>query len=392
MQRDICPMSHTIDITKYVALRHEIHKHPELKYEETQTAHLVAITLRDLGYEVTQGVGKTGVIGLLDTGRPGPCIAFRSDMDALPIHELNALPYKSTVDGKMHACGHDGHTASLLCAAEALMQNKAHYKGKIKLIFQPAEEGGAGAKAMIDDGVLENPHVDMIFGYHNRPGFEQGYVFAKPGSAMGGDTSIEIIIKGKGGHAAMPHLARDPIAAAAMFINNVQAAVARQLSPLASGVVTVSSIQAGSREGINVIPNDCSLTLSIRSDSSATRDLLVAAAEDALKAACLTGACDYDFNLLLDIPALINDAQATDTALNAFKQHMPNQLIEKIDYMPTLGAEDFSFYLQKIPGCYFFIGNGLNTAYLHNPHYDFNDALIPLAKDCYLSLAASLLS
>ncbi|MGX5219876.1 M20 metallopeptidase family protein [Pseudomonas segetis] len=381
-----------IDTNKYVELRHEIHKHPELKYEETKTAQLVARTLRDLGYEVCEGLGKTGVVGMLDTGRPGPCIAFRSDMDALPIHEQNYIPYKSTIDGKMHACGHDGHTAALLCAAEALLQRKDRYAGKIKLIFQPAEEGGAGAKAMIDDGVLQTPQVDMIFGFHNRPGFEQGYIFAKPGSAMGGDTSIEITITGKGGHAAMPHLAHDPIVVAAQFINHIQAAVARQLSPLRSGVITVSSIQAGSRKGINVIPNNCNLTISLRSDSLETRAMLVAATENALKSACLAGACEYGFNILLDIPALINDAKATDMTINAFRKHMPDRRVEKIDYMPTMGAEDFSFYLQEVPGCYFFIGNGMDSAYLHNPHYDFNDALIAVATDCYLSLADALLS
>ncbi|ARU87984.1 M20 family metallopeptidase [Pseudomonas sp. M30-35] len=385
-------MNTHLDISKYIELRHEIHKHPELKYEETNTAQLVAKILKDLGYVVSEGLGKTGVVGLLDTQRPGPCIAFRSDMDALPIHEQNCIPYKSTIDGKMHACGHDGHTASLLCAAEALMQRKDQYKGKIKLIFQPAEEGGAGAKAMIDDGVLESPKVDMIFGFHNRPGFEQGYIFAKPGSAMGGDTSIEIIITGKGGHAAMPHLACDPIVVAAQFINHVQAAVARQLSPLRSGVVTVSSIQAGSRKGINVIPDACTLTISLRSDSLNTRNLLVAATENALKSACISGACDYAFNVLLDIPALVNDPKATDIAINAFKKNFDHGKVEKIDYMPTMGAEDFSFYLEEVCGCYFFIGNGLDSAYLHNPHYDFNDSIISVAKDCYLSLADSLLS
>lgn len=385
-------MNTDLDINKYIQLRHKIHKLPELKYEEAKTAQLVATTLKNLGYLVSEGLGKTGVVGLLDTNRPGPCIAFRSDMDALPIHEQNCIPYKSTIDGKMHACGHDGHTASLLCAAEALMQRKDRYKGKIKLIFQPAEEGGAGAKAMIDDGVLENPRVDMIFGFHNRPGFEEGYIFAKPGSAMGGDTSIEVIITGKGGHAAMPHLARDPIVIAAQFINNIQAAVARQLSPLCSGVVTVSSIQAGSRKGINVIPDSCSLTISLRSDSLETRNLLVAATENALKSACMTGGCDFAFNLLLDIPALINDPAATDLAIAAFKNNFDHGKVERIDYMPTMGAEDFSFYLNEISGCYFFIGNGLNSAYLHNPHYDFNDAIITVAKDCYLSLADSLLS
>lgn len=374
-----------INVDKYIAVRHEIHRYPELKYQEFKTAEKVANMLSAMGYEVTTGIGKVGVVGLLDTGKPGPVIAFRADMDALPIHELNDLPYKSTIDGCMHACGHDGHTASLLSAAEAFMANKSRYRGKIKLIFQPAEEGGAGAKAMIDDGVLENPYVDAIFGFHNRPGFESGLLFAKPGSAMGGNTSIEVTIHGKGGHAAMPHLAVDPIVTAAQFVTAVQSVVSRKLSPLQSGVITVAQFNAG--KASNVIAETAHLALSVRSDSPQTRDVLVKGIEESLAASCQINGSRYDMNIELDIPALVNDPVETDRVIAAFRRYEASTEIEKIDYMPTMGAEDFAFYLMERPGCYFFIGNGKDSAYLHNPHYDFDDRIIDVASRAYLSIA-----
>ena len=378
-------MYSSINTQPYVEIRKEIHRHPELKYEEVRTAELVEKHLTKLGYSVKTGIGKTGVVALLDTGNPGPTIAFRADMDALPINELNEFSHKSTCQGLMHACGHDGHTASLLCAAEALIANKSRYKGKIKLLFQPAEEGGAGAKAMIDDGALQNPSVDAIFGFHNRPGFKQGLLFAKSGSAMGGNTTVQIEIKGKGGHAAMPHLANDPVVTGSTFVTNVQSVVARRLSPLQAGVITVAQFQAGTAQ--NVIAENASLILSIRSDSPQTRDLLIKGVEETIQGACINTGCTFKMKTLLDIPALVNDRESTLNAIEAFNHYKVCDDIELIDYMPTMGAEDFSFYLQEIPGCYFFIGNGENSAYLHNPHYDFNDDIIGVAARAYLAIA-----
>ncbi|MGO2510020.1 MAG: M20 metallopeptidase family protein [Vibrio hibernica] len=374
-----------MDIDKYIKIRKEIHRNPELKYEEFDTGRLVAEHLTKLGYTVTSGIGHTGVKAVLYTNRPGPTIAFRADLDALPIIELNEFEHKSQIEGKMHACGHDGHTASLLCAAESLINNKESYCGNIVIIMQPAEEGGAGAKAMIDDGVLENPTVDKIFGYHNRPGFKQGLVFVKSGSAMGGNTSISIEILGKGGHAAMPHLTNDPIIAGASFITQVQTVISRKTSPLNSAVVTVSEFHSG--QGHNVIGSKAQLSLSVRSDHQETDELLVSEIQKTLKCVCDQFNCTYTFNILLSIPALVNHRQETTDVVNACKDSFDKDHLLEIDYMPTMGAEDFSFYLLERPGCYFFIGNGEDSAYLHNPYYDFNDNNIAVARQVYMDLA-----
>ncbi|MCG9700572.1 amidohydrolase [Vibrio natriegens] len=373
------------DINKYIEIRKALHRNPELKYEEFDTSQLVADHLTNLGYEVTTGIGKTGVKAVLYTNKPGPTIAFRADLDALPISELNEFEHKSQNEGKMHACGHDGHTASLLCAAESLMANKEAYCGNIVIIMQPAEEGGAGAKAMIDDGVLENPRVDKIFGYHNRPGFKQGLVFVKSGSAMGGNTSLAINITGKGGHAAMPHLSHDPVVAGASFVTQVQTVVSRKLSPLNSAAVTVSEFHAG--QGHNVISSNAQLSLSVRSDHKDTDELLIREIEKTLKCVCEQFNCTYELTNLLSIPALVNHRQETSDVIDACKGSFDSEKLREIDYMPTMGAEDFSFYLQERPGCYFFIGNGEDSAYLHNPHYDFNDDNIAVARQVYMDLA-----
>lgn len=373
------------DIHKYIEIRKALHRNPELKYEEFDTGKLVAEHLTDLGFEVTTGVGKTGVKAVLYTNRPGPTIAFRADLDALPIAELNDFEHKSQNEGKMHACGHDGHTASLLCAAESLMKAKDAYCGNIVIIMQPAEEGGAGAKAMIDDGVLENPRVDKIFGYHNRPGFKQGLVFVKSGSAMGGNTSLTVKILGKGGHAAMPHLSHDPIVAGSSFVTQVQTVISRKLSPLNSAAVTVSEFHAG--QGHNVISSYAQLSLSVRSDHKETDDLLVFEIEKTLRCVCEQFNCTYELINELSIPALVNHRQETTDVISACKKSFDSQNLLEIDYMPTMGAEDFSFYLLERPGCYFFIGNGEDSAYLHNPHYDFNDNNIAVARQVYMDLA-----
>ncbi|GEA51471.1 hypothetical protein VIN01S_22750 [Vibrio inusitatus NBRC 102082] len=374
-----------VDLNKYIEIRRAIHRNPELKYEEFDTAKLVSEHLISLGYEVTTGIGKTGVKAVLYSNKPGPTIAFRADLDALPIAELNDFDHKSCNEGKMHACGHDGHTASLLCAAESLAINKENYCGNIVIIMQPAEEGGAGAKAMIDDGVLENPRVDKIFGFHNRPGFREGLVFAKSGSAMGGNTSIEVIIRGVGGHAAMPHLASDPIVAGSMFVIQLQTIISRKLSPLTSAAITVAEFNAGTAQ--NVISSEASLVLSVRSDNHQTNEIMIREIELALKCSCEQQGCTYELSIPLAIPALVNHKKETKELLEAFHVAFDENDILEIDYMPTMGAEDFSFYLLERPGCYFFIGNGEDSKYLHNPHYDFNDSIIPVANTAYMALA-----
>lgn len=376
-------------IQNATAMRHTLHQHPELKYEETQTARRVAERLRRLGYKVTEGIASTGVLAELDTGREGPVIAFRADMDALPIREANTFDHRSQHDGLMHACGHDGHTATLLLAAEAIMEKRDDLCGHLKLIFQPAEEGGNGAQAMVKAGVLENPQVEAVFGYHNRPGFPEGQLFVKPGPAMGGNDSFKVTIEGVSGHAAMPHLAVDPIYVGASLVQHLQGLVARHKSPLESGVITVASFHAG--DAANVIPGSAELLVNIRSDRPSSREALAGKLERVTKGVCDAHGARFRLEHIHQIPPLVNDSAWSDKVLALASEHKVSGDIQKLDYMPTMGAEDFSFYLQEVPGCFFFVGNG-DSAYLHNEHYDFNDRILPVAGGMFVALARGLLS
>ncbi|MCB8889209.1 M20 metallopeptidase family protein [Vreelandella malpeensis] len=371
------------------AVRHQLHEQPELMYEEKVTAKLVAEKLDALGYKVTEGIATTGVLGELDTGRPGPCIALRADMDALPIEEANTFGHHSKRPGRMHACGHDGHTATLLLAAETIMALREELCGYIKLIFQPAEEGGNGADAMVKAGVLDNPRVEAVFGYHNRPGFPAGQLFVKPGSAMGGNDTFKVTIEGVSGHAAMPHLAVDAIYVATSVVQQLQGLVARNKSPLESGVITVSSFHAG--DAANVIPGKAELLVNIRSDRPSSRNALAGQLERVIKGVCDAHGAHYTLEHKHQIPPLLNDADWSDRVLALAAEHGVSDDIQKLDYMPTMGAEDFAFYLQEVPGCFFFVGNG-DSAYLHNEHYDFNDDILPVAGGMFVALAKGVLA
>lgn len=372
-----------------VAFRHDLHRHPELKYEEHRTAAKVAERLRELGYRVTEGIAGTGVMAELVGERPGPVIAFRADMDALPIQEANDVAHRSLNEGRMHACGHDGHTAALMLAAEAIAQDRASFGGHLKLLFQPAEEGGNGAEKMVQAGVLEAPRVEAIFGYHNRPGFEAGLLFVKPGSAMGGNDTYRVTIDGRSGHAAMPHLATDPIYVGACVIQQLQGLVGRHKSPLKAGVITVAAFHAG--EAANVIPGSAELLVNVRSDSAESRDALAGRLEALVAGICQAHGAACRIEALHHVPPLVNDAHWAQEVLQAAADHGVGKRIERIDYMPTMGAEDFAFYLQEVPGCFFFVGNGVDGAYLHNEHYDFNDAILPVAAGTFVALARRLL-
>lgn len=371
-----------------IILRHTLHKHPELKYQETQTSRLAAERLRALGYKVTEGIATTGILAELDTGRPGPVIAFRADMDALPIHEANTFGHCSQHEGLMHACGHDGHTATLLLAAEAIMENRDELCGHLKLLFQPAEEGGNGADAMVKAGVLENPRVEAVFGYHNRPGFPEGQLFVKPGPAMGGNDTFKVIIEGVSGHAAMPHLAIDPIYVGASLVQQLQGLVARHKSPLESGVITVASFHAG--DAANVIPGTAELMVNIRSDRPSSRDALAGKLEQVTKGVCDAHGASFKLEHIHQIPPLSNDPEWSERVLALASEYVVSHDIQQLDYMPTMGAEDFAFYLQEVPGCFFFVGNG-DSAYLHNEHYDFNDNILQVAGGMFVALAKGLL-
>lgn len=382
------PFFNDAQIETVVAIRHQLHQHPELKFEETQTARLVAQRLRDLGYHVTEGLATTGVMAELDTGRPGPVIAFRADMDALPIREANAFEHRSQRDGLMHACGHDGHTATLLLAAEAIIAQRDQLCGYIKLLFQPGEEGGNGADKMVKAGVLQHPQVEAIFGYHNRPGFPAGQLFVKPGPAMGGNDTFKITLSGVSGHAAMPHLAVDPIYVGASLVQQLQGLVGRHKSPLEAGVITVAAFHAG--DAANVIPGTAELLVNIRSDRESSRNALVGKLEQVVAGVCAAHSAHFSMEHQHQIPPLVNDAEWSRQVLAIATEQGVSPDIQQLDYMPTMGAEDFAFYLQEVPGCFFFVGNG-DSAYLHNEHYDFNDAILPVAAGMFVALARSLL-
>ncbi|NOL48694.1 M20 metallopeptidase family protein [Pelistega europaea] len=373
------------EIQYAIHLRHDIHQHPELKYEENRTSKLVEKELRMLGFQVQTGIAGTGVVGLLQSDIPGPCIAFRADMDALPILEKTGLEYASQHDGKMHACGHDGHTATLLLAARWLANHRAELKGTIKLIFQPAEEGGNGAEKMVKEGVLDNPRVEAIFGYHNRPGFPAKLVFVKPNSAMGGNDTFDVTIKGKAGHSAMPSLAIDPIYVAANIVQQTQGLVGRSKSPLKHGVITVSQFHAGSAD--NIIPEQANIVINIRSDSPESREQLAGRLENLIKGNCLAFGAEYSMVAKHSVPPLCNPPAYADVVLEATKKVMPDHPLQRLDYMPTMGAEDFAFYLEQVPGCFFFVGNGEDCAYLHNEKYNFNDEILSTAAGVFVGLA-----
>lgn len=376
------------EIQHAVALRRHFHAHPEMKFEEHGTAKRVAEELRALGYQVAEGIAATGVVGVLDTGRAGPTIALRADMDALPIVEQSGAPYASSTPGVMHACGHDGHTATLLLAAVRIAAMKDRLKGKVKLVFQPGEEGGLGAEKMIEEGVLDG--VDAIFGYHNRPGFPQGEVFVKSGSAMGGCDQFELTIHGRSGHASRPDQAIDPIYVGTLVVQALQGIVSRQVSPLEAGVVTVAQFHAGTAG--NVIPATAKLVINSRNSSPKVRDRIVTQIEAVVAGICQSYGARFDLKNVLSIPALINDEAQSRFVLDAAARRFPAGQVKAIDFMPTIGSEDFAFFLQKIPGCFFFVGLGEDRPYLHDDRYDFNDEILPAAAGTFVAIVEDFLA
>lgn len=364
-------------------LRRHVHSRPELKYEEHETADLVASTLASLGYEVRRGIAETGVIALLDSGLPGPTLCFRAEMDALPIQEETGLSYASTVPGKMHACGHDGHTASLLLAAAQLAVDHRAFKGRIKLLFQPAEEAGTGAQRMIAAGALDG--VDAIYGFHNRPGFQLGRVFAKSGPAMGGTAMYRLNIRGNGGHSARPDLAVDPIFIGANVVGSIQSVVSRRLSPLESGVVSVTEFHGGSAP--NIIPGDVSMTVNLRYGSPETGDTMAREMERLIEGLCQGHGATATLSRVVEVPAVVNDVAETDMIVEVAAQLFGPENAGHIHTLPSMGAEDFAFYLQRVPGCFFFVGNGHDGAYLHHPQYDFNDDILSVAAEMFVGIA-----
>jgi hippurate hydrolase len=364
-------------LPEIIKLRHAIHQNPELLYAVHETADLVTRTLQHFGYSNIQtGVGETGVVAVLDSGKPGKTVALRADMDALPIMEQTGVTYQSKNKGKMHACGHDGHTATLLGCAYVLKKMLPNFSGKIKFIFQPAEEGGAGAAAMIKDGVLKNPDVDAIFGYHNYPTVKAGLISGRDGCLLAAADEFQITVQGKGGHASQPHLAIDPIYISASIIMQLQSIVSRMSLSTDPVVISVTQFNAGS--AFNVIPSEASLFGTIRTISLQTRQRihqqLAELAQDIAKA--YGGNASYQNHR--GYPPTLNHSHETELVRRTARELFGEAGYEERS-APVMAAEDFSFFLQAVPGCYFFIGNGEDTQMCHHPQFNFNDEILPTA-------------
>ncbi|MAV46296.1 MAG: amidohydrolase [Alphaproteobacteria bacterium TMED89] len=366
------------------AWRHEIHAHPELQYEVHRTAALVAEKLNEFGLdEVVTGIGRTGVVGVIrgkgqDSGKT---IGLRADMDALPIQEVRDLPHKSQIDGSMHACGHDGHTAMLLGAARHLAENR-DFDGTVVVIFQPAEEGGAGGKAMVDDGLMERFGIQEIYGMHNVPGLPVGAFATKVGPIMAAADLLEITVEGKGAHAAMPDNGVDSVVVAAALVGALQSIVSRNVDPLDQAVVSITQIHAG--DAFNVIPQVAELAGTVRTFQPKTRDLVERRIEEICAGVAATYGASITAKYHRNYPATINHPAETDFAVSVAADIVGEGSVNP-NMDGTMGGEDFSFMLLERPGNFIFVGNG-DTAGLHHPEYDFNDEVIPYGCSYWISL------
>jgi hippurate hydrolase len=372
-------------LPEMIGLRHQIHQHPELAFEEHQTSDLVAERLAAWGYEVHRGLAGTGVIGTLRQGSGSKSIGIRADMDALPIVEATGLPYASKQHGKMHACGHDGHTATLLAAARHIAATR-RFNGTLHLIFQPAEEGGGGAKRMIDEGLFEKFPCDAVFALHNSPGLPVGTMAFRSGPALASADRAVITVKGKGGHAAMPHFSHDPIVATSSLVVALQTIVARNVDPLKPAVVTIGVFQAGTVN--NVIPGAARLELSIRALDREVRQLLRRRIHELAQAQAASFGCEATVDYQDGYPVLVNTPDET-----AFAARVSTELVGAqrtfTDKPAVMGSEDFAFMLEHRPGCYLFLGNGdgEGSCMVHNPGYDFNDAAMETGAAFWALLA-----
>jgi amidohydrolase len=372
------------------AWRRDLHAHPELLYDVHRTAAAVADKLKSFGCdEVVTGIGRTGVVGLIH-GSKGEgsrkVIGMRADMDALPIQEANDLPYKSTVPGKMHACGHDGHTAMLLGAARYLAETR-NFAGTAVVIFQPAEEGGAGGKAMVQDGLMERFRIEEVYGMHNYPGLPVGEFAIRPGPLMASADRLTMEIEGHGGHAARPHLTIDSVLVGAQIVNQVQSIVARNVDPLQSAVVSICMFQAGSTD--NVIPQTAFLRGTARSLGPEVRDLLERRLHEVVEGTARLYGAKVKFTYKRDYPVTRNHERQTAFASAVAAEVVGGERVEK-NTPPVMGAEDFSFMLEARPGAFIFVGNG-DSAGLHHPAYDFNDEVIPIGTSYWVKLAETAL-
>ena len=382
------------------AVRRDIHAHPELCFEEVRTADVVAGKLTEWGIPIHRGLGKTGVVGIVhgrDGGACGRAIGLRADMDALPMQEFNTFEHASKHHGKMHACGHDGHTAMLLAAAQHFAKHH-NFDGTVYLIFQPAEEGGGGARVMIEDGLFEKFPMQAVYGMHNWPGMPAGTMAASAGPVMASTSEFKITVRGKGGHAAMPHMGVDPVPIACQMVQAFQTIISRNKKPVDAAVISVTMIHAG--EATNVVPDSCELQGTVRTFSLEVLDLIERRMRQVAEHVCAAHDAECSFEFHRNYPPTINHAKEA-----AFARAVMVGIVGEANVLPqepTMGAEDFSFMLQALPGAYVFldngdgshrdIGHGGGPCMIHNPSYDFNDALIPLGGTYWVRLAEAWLA
>ncbi|WP_371323829.1 M20 aminoacylase family protein [Dechloromonas sp. ZY10] len=371
-------------LAELTALRRDIHAHPELAFDEHRTADLVASELESYGLEVHRGIARTGVVGVLRAGSSGRMIGLRADMDALPLPELNEFPHRSKHPGKMHGCGHDGHTAMLLGAARHLAAHP-DFDGVAVFIFQPAEESEGGAAVMIEDGLFERFPVESVYGLHNWPGIPVGEMAVMPGPVMAGTCGFEIVVRGHGCHAAMPHQGVDAIVAGAQLVQALQTVVSRNLHPCESAVVSVTQFHAG--EAWNVIPEEVVLRGTIRSFKSEVQETVERAIERLCSGIAAANGAQISVHFDHRYPATVNSLNEANFCREVAAEVFGGDKV-LTDVLPSMGAEDFAYMLREKPGCYVWLGNGPGTGgcTLHNPHYDFNDDILGLGVAYWVRL------
>ena len=379
------------------AVRRDIHAHPELCFKEERTADVIAAQLTAWGVPIHRGLGTTGVVGIVhgrDGGACGRAVGLRADIDALPMQEFNTFDHASKYPGKMHACGHDGHTAMLLAAAQYFSKPEHRdFDGTVYLIFQPAEEGGGGAREMIKEGLFERFPMQAVFGMHNWPGMAAGCFAVSPGPVMASSNEFKITIRGKGSHGAMPHLGIDPVPVACQMVQAFQTIISRNKKPIEAGVISVTMIQAG--EATNVVPDFCVLQGTVRTFSVELLDMIERRMRQVAEHTCAAFEARCEFEFVRNYPPTINSVAEAEFARQVMIGIVGEQNV--LPQEPTGGAEDFAFMLQAKPGAYVFIangdgdhrdmGHGGGPCTLHNPSYDFNDALIPLGGTYWVELA-----
>jgi len=379
-------------VQAFIAIRRDIHQHPEMAFDEHRTSALVAEKLQAWGYAVSTGIGGTGVVGQLVRGSSGSSIGLRADMDALPIVEATGADWSSCHHGVMHACGHDGHTAMLLAAAQALAE-RGGFDGTLNLIFQPAEEGGGGALKMMEDGLFERFPCDAIFAMHNMPGHPQGQLVFRSGATMASSDYATVTLTGNGGHGAMPHRATDPVVAAASVVMALQTLVSRNVDPQSAAVVTVGALHAG--QANNVIPASARLEISVRALDPQVRRDLERRLHDVIRLQAQSFGVRAEIDWRPGYAVLVNDPEQTERALQVALKHFPTDQVTPQGPQLT-GSEDFAFMLDRVPGSYLFIGNGsdgeVGACMVHNPAYDFNDDNIGTGANYWIALVQELLS